>query len=125
MCKVDGCSNPARRAGWCWTHHARWRRHGDPGTVLKRGRKNHKGTDDIGYSAVHERLYRARGAANTHICECGQPAQQWAYDHSDPDPKFSWRRDLRYEVPYSLDLSRYVPMCIPCHGKADRARLAR
>lgn len=29
-CSIDGCSNPARRRGWCGAHHQRWLRHGDP-----------------------------------------------------------------------------------------------
>lgn len=34
-CAVDGCDNPTRARGWCETHYQRWRRHGDPLTVVK------------------------------------------------------------------------------------------
>lgn len=29
-CKVKGCDKEAHSRGWCYGHHARWRRHGDP-----------------------------------------------------------------------------------------------
>lgn len=29
-CKIDGCSKPAARRGWCHMHHSRWRSNGDP-----------------------------------------------------------------------------------------------
>lgn len=29
-CTIPGCPNPLRARGWCATHWARWRRHGDP-----------------------------------------------------------------------------------------------
>lgn len=30
LCTIEGCDRPLRARGWCITHWARWRRHGDP-----------------------------------------------------------------------------------------------
>lgn len=30
LCTIDGCERQLRARGWCATHWARWRRHGDP-----------------------------------------------------------------------------------------------
>lgn len=30
LCTIDGCDREVRSRGWCATHWARWRRHGDP-----------------------------------------------------------------------------------------------
>src|SRR4051812_45908487 len=36
-CSVSGCSKPMRGLGYCGTHYARFKKHGDPGGVeLKR-----------------------------------------------------------------------------------------
>ena len=29
-CNIDGCEKPRKARGWCNTHWARWRRHGNP-----------------------------------------------------------------------------------------------
>ncbi len=35
-CAIQGCEKPGGAGrGWCWMHYYRWRRHGDPQTVLK------------------------------------------------------------------------------------------
>lgn len=34
-CKIEDCSSPSRRLGWCAKHYARFRKHGDP-LALKR-----------------------------------------------------------------------------------------
>lgn len=36
-CSVEGCDKDAVARGWCPTHWARWRKHGDPHTVLMTG----------------------------------------------------------------------------------------
>jgi hypothetical protein len=33
-CSIDGCNSEAITRGWCRMHYFRWRRHGDPVTVL-------------------------------------------------------------------------------------------
>lgn len=37
-CSIDGCDSPVRARGWCDTHYSRYRRHGDPLYVTRRGR---------------------------------------------------------------------------------------
>jgi len=36
---MDGCSNKSTARGLCAKHYERWKKHGDPGIVLKRARK--------------------------------------------------------------------------------------
>ena len=62
------------------------------------------------YGAVHSRL----GPVAGRNCRCGDAAEEWAYDHGDPE-------ELTDEIgrPYSLDQDRYKPMCRPCHRKYD------
>lgn len=38
-CSIGDCPKPAEARGWCSTHYMRWRKHGDPHTVLRTGRK--------------------------------------------------------------------------------------
>ena len=34
QCNIPGCGQPVRSRGWCNKHYTRWRKHGDPTTVL-------------------------------------------------------------------------------------------
>jgi hypothetical protein len=36
-CSIDDCGNPVRARGWCDKHWSRWRKHGDPMAVGRRG----------------------------------------------------------------------------------------
>jgi hypothetical protein len=36
-CSIPGCGKPVAGRGWCSMHYNRWRKHGDPLTVLPRG----------------------------------------------------------------------------------------
>ena len=38
VCSIEGCDQPHEARGWCATHYARWRRHGDPLTASATGR---------------------------------------------------------------------------------------
>lgn len=74
-------------------------------------------TTKIGYAGAHDRVRKLRGRAADHLCQwCGKDAAYWAYDGRDKN-EF---RDQRGR--YSLDVRRYVPMCIPCHGRFDAGR---
>lgn len=70
----------------------------------------------VSYETVHARLRRLRGRARDQKCiQCGEQAQQWAYQGGDPDE----RRHPRHDYPYSLELDRYAPMCMSCHRLLD------
>jgi len=48
---------------------------------------------------------------------CPAQADDWAYDHEDPD-------ELALptgRLPHSLDLARYIPLCRSCHVRFDNA----
>jgi hypothetical protein len=79
---------------------------------------NWKG-DAIVYRTAHLRVTRAKGSAAQHDCElCGGSAEQWAYDHSDPNEKIEetdWG-----PVAFSTDIERYQALCRSCHVKRDR-----
>jgi hypothetical protein len=76
---------------------------------------------DASYAAIHLRLRHQRGRAADRLCPCGQPAQQWAYNHKDPDEL----RDPATGSPYSTNLDHYVAMCHPCHQALDGTSAGR
>jgi hypothetical protein len=39
VCLLDGCDNPVKARGMCNTHYTRWRKHGDPSKVWRRGQR--------------------------------------------------------------------------------------
>lgn len=129
VCAVDGCWDlEDGAAGMCKLHDTRRRRHGDPTVVIRhrdrnfpRGSDNHNWSGDSAtYSAVHQRLRKTRGPASKSVCvDCGEAAAQWSYDRSCP------RERSAPEGPYSVDLDRYVPRCVPCHKMFDLAAHAR
>lgn len=70
--------------------------------------------DTVSYEAAHYRILAAKGPPSDQICGCGDVAKEWAYTHDDPEEKMSPKGR-----PYSLDLNRYVSMCLPCHRGLD------
>lgn len=80
--------------------------------------------EDAEYTAIHGRLAATRGKPSEHPCtHCPEVAQEWAYDHADPDE----RRNLRGrdDGPYSLNLDHYITLCVCCHRKLDNGRRRR
>lgn len=72
------------------------------------------------YYGMHDRVIAERGPAKDHPCaHCGYyvPADNWAYDHSD-----RYERLSPEGFPWSLDVHRYIPLCLPCHYRFDRGR---
>jgi len=68
------------------------------------------------YSAVHQMLRNTIGSASEFTCDCGEPAEDWAYQHS------AGERELRSAdgtTPYSEDSADYAPMCRTCHIQFD------
>lgn len=121
-CQVDGCENPHRAEGYCNLHYLRWRSHGDPVNLPEPTvyvGEEHPGWkgDEVGYGRVHTRIVGAKGSASTHrCCDCGGPAEDWAYLHGAPDE----RRDDQGRL-YSTDPDFYVPLCRSCHKVFDNA----
>ncbi|WNM68813.1 HNH endonuclease [Gordonia phage Soos] len=117
-CSVDGCAKPRVAQQLCDMHYARLVRHGDVTTVIavEDRQFNNPRAEVVSYGAMHQRLTKDRGPASAHPCfDCGSPARQWSYDHSDPDQLYGpW--------PYSLDPNRYVPRCVSCHKRMDLMR---
>lgn len=74
------------------------------------------------YSGIHAHLSRTRGRAVEHVCACGARAAEWAYTHDDPCP--NERVDPRGKR-FSVDVARYVPMCLRCHRLYDKSAITR
>lgn len=73
------------------------------------------------YISAHIRVTRDRGRASDYNCRCGVPAEDWAYDHADPNElsEYDGRGAGRTRV-YSADSWHYLPMCRACHRAFDR-----
>lgn len=119
-CTIDGCHASHAALGYCQMHYTRYQRHGDPMVTktptLKYGEANSQWAGaDVGYQGMHIRIRKALGRASNYQCTaCEAQAEEWAYDHTDPQAK-SDRGGT-----YSTDLSHYQPMCIRCHRVLDR-----
>jgi hypothetical protein len=103
--------------GYCRMHNARYLRHGDPLFVV--GFRVEKPS----YFGAHCRVKGRRGSASRYECECGAAAQQWAYDHADPNELTEAVVDQRGQqrlVKYSASIDHYIPMCKPCHVQFDK-----
>jgi hypothetical protein len=116
-CRIEACDGKHASRGLCDKHYRRLLHNGDP-EVVRSGPGIlppwWKG-DDIGYYAAHYRVYAAHGAAAQYACACGQAAEEWAYDHSDSNEK--WSDELK--CAYSTDPDCYIAMCMSCHRKMD------
>lgn len=80
---------------------------------------NHPDPRPIGYRGAHMRVQAARGHASSYRCvgDCGGPAADWAYLHTDPDELVTTVHGKRCS--YSLDSDQYAPMCRRCHRRFD------
>lgn len=88
-------------------------------TTAQQGEGNPRWLGDlVGYDAAHDRVKAAYGKAASHGCRhCSGTAAHWAYDHTDPNEK----HDDPEEGPYSIDPTRYLPLCASCHKRFDDA----
>lgn len=122
-CTVEGCSRPHEAKGLCNRHYQRLRDTGSIELTVLVGELSPKWQgDDITYAAAHRRLEAARGPASNYLCLiCACPAQQWSYDHTDPDELFNPKGQ-----PYSANIYFYEALCLKCHRHQDlRAAAAR
>lgn len=69
------------------------------------------------YGNAHARVRRARGNPSGYACaHCPNQAQQWAYDHNDPEEKV----DPQHKgLAYSDTVDHYLPLCLYCHWQFD------
>ena len=116
MCEIEGCGAPRHGNGLCGKHYMRMRRYG---TVEVRIRP--RGSYELPYNNMHQKVRRVRGKASEHDCSCGQPARHWAYNHSGVDEAqgFGDGYGAGQLMTYSYDVDQYDPMCVPCHKKFD------
>jgi hypothetical protein len=76
---------------------------------------------DIAYRTAHERVWALWGKASEYRCiHCGSPAQEWAYDGTDPEQLVELKNG-KYPLWYSPYPEFYYPACIPCHRVADHS----
>lgn len=126
VCSVGGCARKAKykKQGWCQTHYHRWWRHGDPTFVKhERGEKGRRlwQSEETSYRAAHTRNHSLWGPARNYPCiECGESADEWAYDGTDPSELDEMIRD-EWPVRYSAYPEFYAPLCFPCHRLHDRS----
>jgi hypothetical protein len=125
-CQVFECPNESQShyIRLCGMHAARVLRHGSTDRKTPEyasGDRNGAWVgESVSYIGMHRRVSAANGRASEHTCVgCGFQAKQWAYDHSCPNEKQS------KEGPYSTEVARYQPMCVPCHKKFDLGRQHR
>ena len=71
----------------------------------------------VSYDGAHLRIMYAKGSASQFLCvDCGGKAQEWSYDHADPEELWGGRSGCVY----SLSPEHYVPRCRVCHRAFDR-----
>lgn len=130
-CLVDACPNPLvnKKGKYCRMHEARAYRHGDPNIVLPRGSApgpEHPSwkKDGLSYSGMHMRLRSLRGSPK-HCEMCGLTDSDRRYHWA-----FNWREaatriiDPSMQIPFTLDVNKYLRLCVPCHKLFDLERLA-
>jgi len=115
-CLAPGCDNPRLDRKLCSMHRFRVKRHGSLEPPAPRSGERHPlwVGDAVSYDGMHFRLKAEFGVASTHLCPCGAQAEQWAYQHTDPNERFQ-----AGDGPYSTDPDHYLPMCRPCHRQLD------
>lgn len=123
---AEADSSPPRAAWWLGHHGIEMRGMAASRAVRPassyalRGPQSRRWAETVEYAAAHRRVRLLRGRAAEYRCEhCGEQAEQWAYDHLDPEPLIG--KNL---APYSLDVSRYIPLCRTCHKRFDMSQRA-
>lgn len=115
-CAVEGCDKPHHGNGYCRLHYLRDRRTGGQ-RVLDDQRWPRK--PDVGYHAVHKRLWRDIGHPTTLTCvDCGGQGEEWSYIGGCPDEQ---RESLqgRTEMAYCTHQHHYEVRCVTCHKRYD------
>lgn len=134
VCEVTGCGvrwadSSSKANPFCAKHRARFQRHGDVNVVLNGYQP--AGADhpmwlgrEVSYTSAHFRIKRLWGAASQFSCvfDCGQQAQDWAYDNSDPSELYGPTIHAKAYCFYSPYPEFYMPLCRKCHKNFDTKR---
>jgi len=114
-CAVDGCDRPSLSKGWCVKHYYRVKKYGEPGPAGDLPMKQP-------YRSTHKWIRTVKGKASAHPCvDCGSPAEEWSYNHSDPNEVVDDNVHGRgVRCTFSLDPEFYEPRCKPCHRRFDQ-----
>ena len=116
ICGVEGCDQPMRKRGWCAGHYSQWRRFGEV-------RPFEYKWGEGGYVSTHNLIRRRRGKASRFTCvDCGGPAEEWSYDHNDPEERTGMHGG--HEVTFSRNPDCYSPRCVRCHRIYDENPIA-
>jgi hypothetical protein len=74
------------------------------------------------YQGAHKRVLAMWGKAKQYLCAvCGNQAQQWAYDGTDPEQLYDASWPGRSHIFFSLYPEFYLPLCTRCHRTKDCA----
>ena len=124
LCDIVPCGKDAYQKGMCSQHYKRVWKYGSP-YVVYQGKPPVK--DRVDYAGAHARAKRLWGSASLHPCvHCGEQAQDWAYDHTDPTALKEMTRPRegrkQAERDYSLWPEFYMPLCKSCHISFDYVR---
>jgi hypothetical protein len=88
--------------------------------AAQRGERNGKWKPHVDYEAAHARVRAARGLPKTHLCDCGNTAEDWAFTGA----YHTALQDHRGRH-YSLNIDEYAPLCRKCHKALDMNRTHR
>lgn len=90
-------------------------------TMARTANEHVNGKELVSYGTAHVRVAWQRGKASLHDCvDCGRKAEQWAYNHDDPDELVQETRVngvLLHRLRYSLKVECYSPKCRGCNIK--------
>jgi hypothetical protein len=123
-CLAAECDRLAVARGWCAAHYERHRRGDDDPDGAPIQLRPYSEEREPHYRTAHGQVWRVRGSASGYSCQhCGGDAQDWAYDHGDPDAvTVLWDEGKRQrQLTFSLDPQHYLALCRPCHRKFDKA----
>jgi hypothetical protein len=123
QCSFDGCTGQPQSKGYCAAHYRQLR---VDGTLVELRKPTV--WDICTYSAAHHRCRQLWGRVQQYPCvECGEPADDWAYDGTDST---ALRRtddpvSVRTGLPYSRFPEFYMPLCKTCHKRRDMGVIRR
>lgn len=137
-CSFEGCDRTHMAKGWCPGHYVQFRKDGfvkpiRPRTTVpdwdgKQGQlvPTHLLTAPATSMTCHGRVKRLWGSASQFVCvSCESPAQDWAYDGTDPSEMYLPATIGRHYQRCSQWPEFYMPMCKRCHKGRDAADMAQ